>query len=116
VVAKLGFSGNRMLGAYVAESARRHIHRLMIAWQPWQPWQPAPSSLGVQAQAAPQLCYRNIDIARGAQDRYILRFGRSIVAFPGDHLPALRARYERLTGRSRPGQTGSRRGRPGRRR
>ena len=27
--------------------------------------------------------YRNIDIARGAQDRYIVRFARSLARFPG---------------------------------
>jgi Glycosyl hydrolase family 26 len=74
------FSRNRTLGAYGAESRRQGIHRMMIAWEPWQP---VPSTLGVAAQAAPQRGYRNIDVARGAQDRYILRFARSLAAFPG---------------------------------
>jgi mannan endo-1,4-beta-mannosidase len=74
------FSRNRELGGYGSESTRQGIRRMMIAWEPWQP---VPSSLGVAAQAAPQHGYRNIDVARGAQDRYILRFARSLAAFPG---------------------------------
>src|SRR5215208_1491118 len=74
------FSRNRELGGYGSESTRQGIRRMMIAWEPWQP---VPGSLGVAAQAAPQHGYRNIDVARGAQDRYILRFARSLAAFPG---------------------------------
>ena len=74
------FSRDRPLGPYGAESIRQGIHRMMIAWEPWRP---VPSSLGVAAQSAPQPGYRNVDVARGAQDRYILRFARSLAAFPG---------------------------------
>jgi len=49
----------------------------------WEPWAPVPSALGVAAQAAPQAGYRNIDVARGAQDRYITAFARSLARFPG---------------------------------
>ena len=52
-------------------AVRKGIRRLMVSWEPWRP---VPSALGVAAQARPQRGYRNIDIARGAQDRYILRF------------------------------------------
>ena len=31
----------------------------------------------------PSRGYRNIDIARGAQDRYIMRFARSLARYPG---------------------------------
>jgi mannan endo-1,4-beta-mannosidase len=74
------FSRDGTLGAYGAEAVRKGIRRMMIAWEPWRP---VPSSFGVAAQAAPQLGYRNIDLARGAQDRYIMRFARSLAAFPG---------------------------------
>ena len=74
------FSRDRPLGDYGAESIRQGIHRMMIAWEPWQP---VPSSFGVAAQSAPQPGYRNVDVARGAQDRYILRFARSLAAYPG---------------------------------
>ena len=49
----------------------------------WEPWTPVPAALGVDAQSQPQPGYRNIDIARGAQDRYIMRFARSLARFPG---------------------------------
>ena len=49
----------------------------------WEPWTPVPAALGVDAQSKPQPGYRNIDIARGAQDRYIMRFARSLARFPG---------------------------------
>jgi mannan endo-1,4-beta-mannosidase len=74
------FSRDRPLGDYGAESRRQGISRMLVAWEPWQP---VPSSYGVTAQAAPQLGYRNIDIARGAQDRYIMRYARSLAQYPG---------------------------------
>ena len=49
----------------------------------WEPWAPVPAAFGTARQAAPQPGYRNIDIARGAQDRYILRFARSLARFRG---------------------------------
>src|SRR5918997_4057018 len=59
------FSSSRTLAGYTAESRRKGIRRLMVSWEPWTP---VPSALGVSAQSAPQPGYRNIDIARGAQD------------------------------------------------
>jgi mannan endo-1,4-beta-mannosidase len=49
----------------------------------WEPWAPVPAALGLDAQSKPQPGYRNIDIARGAQDRYIMRFARSLARYPG---------------------------------
>jgi mannan endo-1,4-beta-mannosidase len=74
------FSRDRTVARYAAESARRGIHRLLVSWEPWAP---VASTLGVAAQARPQRGYRNIDIARGAQDRYITRFARVLAQFPG---------------------------------
>src|SRR5215218_994116 len=74
------FSSNRTLAGYAEESRRKGIRRLMVAWEPWTP---VPSALGVRAQARSQPGYRNIDIARGVQDRYITRFARQLAAFPG---------------------------------
>ena len=74
------FSRNRTLGKYAAESRRQGIRRTMVSWEPWTP---VPAALGVDDQARPQPGYRNIDIARGAQDRYIMRFARSLARFPG---------------------------------
>jgi hypothetical protein len=74
------FSSRRTLSGYVAESRRQGISRLMVSWEPWAP---VPSALGVVEQARPQPGYRNIDIARGVQDRYISRFARELAHFPG---------------------------------
>jgi hypothetical protein len=49
----------------------------------WEPWAPVPSAYGIAQQAAPQPGYRNLDLARGAQDRYILRFARTLARFDG---------------------------------
>jgi mannan endo-1,4-beta-mannosidase len=74
------FSSQRTLSGYAEESRRKGIRRLMVAWEPWTP---VPSARGVRAQARPQPGYRNIDIARGVQDRYITRFARELARFPG---------------------------------
>jgi mannan endo-1,4-beta-mannosidase len=74
------FSSTRSISGYTDESRRKGIHRLMVSWEPWTP---VPSALGVGAQARPQPGYRNIDIARGVQDRYITRFARDLARFPG---------------------------------
>lgn len=74
------FSRNRTVAGYAAESARQGIRRMLVSWEPWTP---VPAALGLDAQAAPQRGMRNIDIARGAQDRYILRFARGIARFRG---------------------------------
>jgi mannan endo-1,4-beta-mannosidase len=74
------FSRQRTLQRFQAEAARRGIRRLLVSWEPWAP---VPSALGVAAQARQQPGMRNIDIARGAQDRYIIRFARTLARFPG---------------------------------
>jgi mannan endo-1,4-beta-mannosidase len=74
------FSRGRTLDAYAAESRRQGIRRMMVSWEPWAP---VPAALGLDAQSQAQPGYRNIDIARGAQDRYIMRFARSLAKFPG---------------------------------
>jgi hypothetical protein len=74
------FSRNRTLGHFAAELRRRGIMQTMVSWEPWAT---VPAALGVSRQAAQQPGYRNIDIARGGQDRYILRFARSLAQFPG---------------------------------
>ena len=74
------FSRRRTLDHYAGESRRQGIRRMMVSWEPWTP---VPSALGVAAQAAPQPGYRNIDVARGAQDRYIAAFARSLARYPG---------------------------------
>jgi hypothetical protein len=74
------FSRGRTLDKYAAETRRQGIRRMLVSWEPWAP---VPASLGIEAQSRPQRGYRNIDIARGAQDRYIMRFARSVARFPG---------------------------------
>jgi mannan endo-1,4-beta-mannosidase len=74
------FSRNRTIDAYAAESQRQGIRRMLVSWEPWTP---VPADLGIGAQARPQPGFRNIDIARGAQDRYIMRYARSVARFRG---------------------------------
>jgi mannan endo-1,4-beta-mannosidase len=74
------FSRNRTIDEYAAGSARQGIRRMLVSWEPWTP---VPAALGLAAQSAPQPGMRNIDIARGTQDRYILRFARSLGRFRG---------------------------------
>src|SRR5919197_5119842 len=74
------FSRNRTIDDYAAEMRRQRINRILVSWEPWRP---VPAALGIDAQARPQPGYRNIDIARGAQDRYITRFAQSLARFPG---------------------------------
>jgi mannan endo-1,4-beta-mannosidase len=74
------FSRNRTLGEWADESRRRGIHRMLVSWEPWAP---VPAALGLRAQSRAQAGYRNVDIAAGAQDEYIMRFARSLAAFPG---------------------------------
>jgi mannan endo-1,4-beta-mannosidase len=74
------FSRDRTIDAYGAEAVRQGVRRMLVSWEPWTP---VPAALGIRAQSRPQPGFRNIDIARGAQDRYILRFARSLARFPG---------------------------------
>jgi hypothetical protein len=81
LVAKFeAFSNQRTIGHWLTPVARIGIHRMLVSWEPWAP---VPASWGTALQARPQPGYRNIDIARGAQDRYILRFARALARFPG---------------------------------
>src|SRR5919106_933121 len=74
------FSRDRTLDSWYPEIHRQGISRMLVSWEPWKP---VPAALGLDAQARAQDGYRNIDIARGAQDRYIMRFARSLARFPG---------------------------------
>jgi mannan endo-1,4-beta-mannosidase len=74
------FARNRTVDHYAAESVRQGIRRMLVSWEPWTP---VPAALGIDAQSHPQRGFRNIDVARGEQDRYILRFARSLARFPG---------------------------------
>jgi len=81
MVAKFeAFSRRRTPAATLEQAQRLGISRALISWEPWAP---VPTSLGTRGQAQPQPGYRNIDIARGAQDRYILAFARSLARFKG---------------------------------
>src|SRR4051794_5446280 len=81
LVAKFeAFSNRRPIDPWLAQVQRIGIHRMLVSWEPWAP---VPTAWGTALQARPQPGYRNIDIARGAQDRYILRFARSLARFPG---------------------------------
>jgi mannan endo-1,4-beta-mannosidase len=81
LVAKFeAFSLQRTIDAHLAQVQRDGIRRVLVSWEPWKP---VPASFGTALQALPQPGYTNLDIARGAQDRYILRFARSLAAFPG---------------------------------
>ena len=74
------FSNRRTIDRFLAQVSRIGLRRVMVSWEPWAP---VPVTFGTERQAAPQPGYRNIDIARGSQDRYILRFARSLAAYPG---------------------------------
>jgi hypothetical protein len=74
------FSSKRPIEPYMAEAERRGVRRLMISWEPWRP---VPALRGREVQFRPQRGYRNSDIARGVQDRYITRFARSLAGFDG---------------------------------
>jgi hypothetical protein len=74
------FSNRRTIDHFLAQVSRIGLRRVMVSWEPWAP---VPTALGTERQAAPQPGLRNIDLARGAQDRYILRFARSLARFRG---------------------------------
>jgi hypothetical protein len=81
LVAKFqSFSDPRPVGNFLRESERQGIRRVMVSWEPWTP---VPAALGGSAQRHAQFGYRNVDIARGAQDRYIHRFARALAGFRG---------------------------------
>jgi mannan endo-1,4-beta-mannosidase len=74
------FSNRRTLDPWLARAERAGIRRMLVSWEPWAP---VPAAWGTALQARPQPGYRNLDIARGAQDRYILAFARSLAKFQG---------------------------------
>jgi mannan endo-1,4-beta-mannosidase len=74
------FSSRRPVGSFLDEASRKGLRRVLVSWEPWAP---VPSRLGAAAQAQPQPGYRNVDIARGVQDRYITRFARDLAGFRG---------------------------------
>jgi hypothetical protein len=81
LVAKFeAFANGRTIDPWLAQAHRIGIRRLLVSWEPWAP---VPASWGTAQQAQPQAGYRNIDLARGSQDRYMLRFARSLARFPG---------------------------------
>jgi hypothetical protein len=81
LVAKFeAFSRKRTLDDFIAESVRRGVREILVTWEPWAP---VPTSLGVLKQSLPQPGFRNVDVARGAQDPYIRRFARSLASFHG---------------------------------
>jgi hypothetical protein len=81
LVAKFeAFSNPRPIEPFLTQTQRIGIRRVLLSWEPWAP---VPASFGTAEQARPQPGYRNVDIARGSQDRYMLRFARSLATFPG---------------------------------
>jgi mannan endo-1,4-beta-mannosidase len=81
LVAKFeAFSNQRTIDKFLTQTQRIGIRRALVSWEPWTP---VPASLGTAEQARPQPGYRNVDIARGSQDRYILAFARSLAKFRG---------------------------------
>jgi hypothetical protein len=74
------FSRGSTVDSFLHEASRQGLRRVLVSWEPWKP---VPPELGVAAQFRPQPGYRNRDIARGAQDAYILRFARSLATFRG---------------------------------
>ena len=74
------FSLRRPLDRDVAQVERIGLRQMLVSWEPWTP---VPAALGAAQQAMPQPGYRNIDIARGSQDAYMLRFARSLARFDG---------------------------------
>jgi hypothetical protein len=74
------FSRGTTVDAFLRESERQGLHRVLVSWEPWKP---VPAELGVVEQFRPQPGYRNRDIAAGAQDPYMLAFARSLATFQG---------------------------------
>ena len=74
------FANRRTIDPWLRQVERVGIRRMLVSWEPWAP---VPVSWGTALQARPQPGLRNIDIARGAQDRYILAFARSLARFRG---------------------------------
>ena len=81
LVAKFeAFANRRTVDPWLRQAERIGIRRMLVSWEPWAP---VPVAWGTALQARPQPGYSNLDIARGAQDRYILAFARSLARFRG---------------------------------
>ena len=74
------FSRGTTVDGFLREAERQGLRRVLVTWEPWTP---VPAVLGVVEQFRPQPGYRNVDIARGAQDAYLLRFAQSLASFRG---------------------------------
>jgi hypothetical protein len=74
------FSRGTTVDAFLRESERQGLRRVLVSWEPWTP---VSAELGVEEQFREQPGYRNRDIATGAQDAYILAFARSVATFQG---------------------------------
>lgn len=74
------FSRGTTVDGFLREAERQGLRRVLVSWEPWRP---VPAELGVVEQFRAQPGYRNRDIARGAQDAYILRFAQSLASFHG---------------------------------
>jgi Glycosyl hydrolase family 26 len=74
------FSRGTTVDAFLREAERRGLRHVLVSWEPWRP---VPPELGVVEQFRAQPGYRNRDIARGAQDSYVLAFARSLATFHG---------------------------------
>jgi Glycosyl hydrolase family 26 len=74
------FSRGTTVDAFLRESERQGLRRVLVSWEPWTP---VPAELGIVEQFREQPGYSNRDIAAGAQDAYILAFARSLATFQG---------------------------------
>ena len=74
------FSRGTTIDSFLREAERQGLRRVLVSWEPWRP---VPPELGVTEQFRPQPGYTNLDVARGIQDEYILRFARSLATFRG---------------------------------
>jgi hypothetical protein len=74
------FSRGATVHAFIREAEAQGLGSVLVSWEPWKP---VPPELGVQAQFASQPGYRNVDIAGGTQDAYILAFARDLATYPG---------------------------------
>ena len=74
------FSRGTTVDAFLRESERQGIRRVLVSWEPWRP---VPAELGVAEQFRPQPGYRNVDIAARRAGRLHPRFARSLATFHG---------------------------------
>jgi hypothetical protein len=74
------FSRGTTVDGFLRMAELQGLRRVLVTWEPWTP---VPAELGVVEQFRPQPGFRNRDIARGAQDAYLLRFAHSLASFRG---------------------------------